>query len=106
MAASAFAPLQNLLALAYVIEERIRTGALPNHAAAARWLGVTTARISQIVGLTLLAPAIQEWILCATPGEVASLRERYARPIAAQPSWERQMRTLRQGIADDDYCIS
>ena len=85
-----FAPVQRLLALAYEIENRIRSGVLPNYAAAARWLCVTRARVSQIVGLAFLAPSIQERILRAMGREAAVLHERELRTVAAEAVWAQQ----------------
>ena len=82
-----------LLALAHKIDERIRSGQLRDLADAARFFGVTRARMSQIMNLTLLAPEIQEAILALPP--VVSGRdpvvERTLRRIAAEPSWEQQV---------------
>jgi hypothetical protein len=51
------------LALAYKIDGLIRAGQLRDFADAAVALGVTRARMTQIMNLLLLAPAIQEAIL-------------------------------------------
>jgi hypothetical protein len=86
-----------LLALAHDIERRVRSGELEDLAAAARAYGLTRARVSQIVNLTLLAPAIQEEILALEPVNVGrdAITERLLRPIAAEPIWERQLALWR-----------
>jgi hypothetical protein len=53
------------LALAYWIERRIEDGSLKGYADAARQLGVTRARVAQIVDLALLPPPVQEALLLA-----------------------------------------
>src|SRR5947207_2467867 len=51
---------------------------------------VSAARVSQIVLLSQLAPAIQEYILFLSAGEAAFLSERELRKIARVPHWDRQ----------------
>ncbi|MBI4229883.1 MAG: hypothetical protein HY608_03520 [Planctomycetes bacterium] len=81
-----------MLALAHVIDDLIRTGTFKNHADAARWLGVTDARVSQITKLALLAPEIQEAIL---QGGEKAIGERDLRPIAVLEAWEEQIDTWK-----------
>jgi len=82
-----------LLALAHYIEEKIRAGEIKDLAAAARELGLTRARVTQIVNAALIAPAILDAILAAPP--VANGRdavtERMLRPLLAEPVWQRQI---------------
>ena len=81
------------LALAHEIERRVRAGELDDLAPAARAFGLTRARITQIVSLTLLAPAIQAEILAMPPVRVGRdpITERTLRPIVAEAVWERQL---------------
>jgi hypothetical protein len=81
------------LALAHEIDRRIRVGALDDLAHAARVFGLTRARVTQLVNLTLLAPAIQEAILAMPPVTVGrdTITERSLRPIVAEAEWERQL---------------
>jgi hypothetical protein len=87
-----------LLALAHEIERRIRTGELDDLAHAARVLGLTRARVTQMVNLTLLAPEIQEEILTTLQVTVGrdAVTERMLRSIVAEPVWERQFVAWRQ----------
>jgi hypothetical protein len=80
------------LALAHEIERRIRAGELDDLAHAARVFGLTRARVTQIVSLTLLAPEIQAEILAFPPVTVGRnpITERTLRPIVGEPVWERQ----------------
>jgi hypothetical protein len=57
------ARLAIMLALAHKIQEAIDRGRIKNRAEASRRLGVTRVRVTQILNLTLLAPAIQEELL-------------------------------------------
>ena len=84
--------MARLLALAHEIERRVRAGELGDLAHAARVLGLTRARVTQVVNLTLLAPEIQEAILAMPPVTAGrdAITERTLRPIVAQPNWETQ----------------
>lgn len=81
------------LAFAHEIERRIRAGELDDLAHAARVFGLTRARVTQIVSLILLAPAIQAEILALPPVTIGRdpITERTLRPIVAEPVWERQI---------------
>ena len=85
------------LALAHEIERRIHAGELDDLAHAARVFGLTRARITQLVNLTLLAPAIQEEILALPPVTKGRdpITERTLRLIVAEPVWEWQMAMWR-----------
>ena len=80
-------------ALAHEIERRIRAGELDDLAHAARAFGLTRARVTQIVSLTLLAPAIQAEILAMPPVTTGrdTITERTLRPIVAVALWETQL---------------
>lgn len=52
-----------LLVLAHTIERLIEQGEVRDQAEFARRLGITRARVSQILDLTLLAPSVQEAVL-------------------------------------------
>lgn len=80
------------LALAHEIERRIHAGELIDLAHAARVFGLTRARVTQLVSLTLLAPTIQEAILTLPPVTKGRdpITERALRSIVAQPEWCRQ----------------
>ncbi len=81
-----------LLALAHKIQRNIHAGIYADLADAARRLGLTRARVTQIVNLTLLAPAIQEQILALPPVTTGRERitERALRRIVAEAEWAKQ----------------
>ena len=83
-----------MLTLAYKIERMIRDGELQDLADAARTIGFTRARMTQITNLLLLAPQIQEAILGLPPvrGRRDSVSERSLRTIVAEPIWDVQRR--------------
>ena len=81
-----------LLALAHRIDGMIRAGETKDWADAARLIGVTRARMTQIANLLMLAPKIQECILnlsTVTRGP-DSVTERALREVAAHANWQRQ----------------
>lgn len=82
-----------LLALAHQIDDEIRAGRIRDLADAARLAGVTRARMTQIANLLLLAPEIQEAVLCATGEHVPGERE--LRAIVRQPLWDEQLAAWR-----------
>ena len=73
-----------MLALANHIERLVEDGELPSYAAAARTLGLTRARLTQVVNLLLLSPMIQERILL----EGLDASERSLRPLALKAEWD------------------
>ncbi|WP_353268730.1 hypothetical protein [Gemmatimonas sp.] len=85
--------VSRLLALAIQFEEQIRSGAVCDQSALARRLKVTQPRMTQIMNLTLLAPAIQEQVLSMKvfSGGRDPVNERRLRRIAGEPCWQRQM---------------
>ena len=87
-----------MLALAHRIEGMVRDGEFTDHADAARRLGLTRARITQITSLLLLAPTIQEAILDLLPVTTGRdpISERQLRPIVAEPDWQRQIVAWRR----------
>jgi hypothetical protein len=82
-----------VLALALSFQNMIATGSAQNYTDLANRTGVTTARLSQVMNLIWLAPAIQEEILWL-PGSSTRhpLTERAVRPIAARWSWPEQLK--------------
>ncbi len=85
------AKVARLLAMAHKLQRLIDEGKVEDRAALARQLGVSRARITQILDLTLLAPDIQEEILFmeAVDG-VEPVSERGVRRVARCATWCRQ----------------
>ncbi len=79
-----------LLSLAHHIEAEIESGEITDYAQAARALGLTRSRLTQVMNLLLLAPKIQERIAV---GELV-LTERALRRVLADPVWEQQRAIL------------
>ena len=87
----AFPRIRRSLATAYRIDAEIRDGICPDQAGAARKLGMTRARVTQLSNLLFLSPAIQEAILTDPASELRDLSERRLRHIAAVPDWGEQI---------------
>lgn len=80
-----------MLALAHRIQRAIDTGVIKDRVEAAARFGVTGARVTQLLDLTLLAPAVQEAVLameCVDDAEPVS--ERTLRDICRYDSWHMQ----------------
>ena len=76
-----------MLALAHHIERLVEAGTLTDYAAAAGALGVTRARVTQLMNMLLLAPELQHGVLV---GEIDA-SQRALRAAAGEASWTRQL---------------
>ena len=87
-----------MLALGHHVERLVEAGELAGYAEAARALGVTRARMTQLMGLLLLAPGIQELVLSGT----VRSSERGLRTVTAEVHWKQQHTRLsisgRRGV--------
>ncbi len=92
-----------LLALAHRIDGLVRDGELTDYAEVALVAGLTRARISQIVDLLLLAPSIQERVLCETKPERGRERygERHLREIVRDHDWDRQLKAFERLLTNN-----
>ncbi len=86
----ALPPVLRALAMAHRIQDEIHAGTCRDLAEAARKLGVSRARVTQLSNLLLLSPTIQTAILTASPGDLQDLTERRLRHIVAVPDWDGQ----------------
>jgi hypothetical protein len=87
------ARITQLLALAVRFEQLLANGTAKDYADLARLGGVSRARITQILNLRNLAPAIQEQILFLNgDGPETHLTEGAVRRVSATLDWRRQMK--------------
>lgn len=84
------APIARRLALAHFIEAQIAAGKVADYADAARRLGLTRARITQLCDLTLLAPDIQAAVLLG----FVQPRDRHLRAVGRHALWKDQRRAF------------
>ena len=89
------AKITTILVLAHQIERAVEQGRARSYADVARSLGLTRARLTQIMALLLLAPSIQETIL-TQPDRVRHLSERQLRPITREVCWLEQTRQFEK----------
>jgi hypothetical protein len=84
--------VSRLLALAIRFESLIRQGAVRDYAELARLGNVSRARISQVMALLDLCPAIQEEILFLPRTLLGrdAVTERNLRSVTCEPDWSRQ----------------
>jgi hypothetical protein len=83
-----------MLALAHHWRGLIRAGVARDQAALARLVGVSRARVTQVMDLLYLAPDIQEEILHANDDDVGGVRHRDLLPLASEPAWQEQRATV------------
>jgi hypothetical protein len=85
------AKVATMLALAHHIQWAIDRGDVPNAATVTRRLGLTRARVSQLLGLCFLAPSIQEEILALEAVDGAEpMAERQLREVVGAGCWAEQ----------------
>jgi len=79
------------LALAHKIEEAIQRGVTRDRAEVARRLGLTRAKVTHLLDLTLLAPDLQDQVLAleAVDG-IEPCSERALRKVAYLSAWVEQ----------------
>jgi hypothetical protein len=90
--------IARLLALAHKLDGLVRSGAVRDYAELARLGRVSAPRISQIMILLHLAPAIQEYLLFLSADETGLLTEPTLRKIAREPLWDHQRACLERFI--------
>jgi len=90
--------ISRLMAMAIHLDEMVQKGEVADYAELARLGHVTRARISQVMSLMYLAPAIQEELLFLPRNEAGRDRIvlRDLLPIAAMADWAKQQRTWRE----------
>jgi len=81
--------IARLVALAHKLDALVRSGAIP-YAELARLGHISPARLTQIMVLVHLAPAIQEYILFLSADDARFISELELRKIAREPRWDRQ----------------
>ena len=90
--------IARLLALAHKLDGLVRSGAVRDYAELARLGHVSAARISQIMILRQLSPAIQEYVLFLSADKTGFLTEPILRTIARELRWDHQRACLERLI--------
>jgi hypothetical protein len=82
--------IARLLALAHKLDAMVRSGEITDYGHLARLGHISPARLTQIMVLLHLAPAIQEYVLFLSAAEARFVTELALRKIAREPRWDRQ----------------
>lgn len=91
-----------LLALAHCFESLLASGGVKNYAELARLGHVSRARITQLMNLLNLAPAIQEYLLgigAPEPNSAHTISERHLRRILREVRWDCQVTLFRELVS-------
>jgi hypothetical protein len=96
--------IARLLALAHKLDAMVRSGDIRDYAQLARLGHISPARLTQIMVLLHLAPAIQEYILFLSAADAHFITELELRTIAREPRWDRQ-RELFWAISSELTCL-
>jgi ParB-like chromosome segregation protein Spo0J len=92
-----------MLAPAHKIEDAIRRGVVRDRAEAARRLGLTRSRVTQLLDLTLLAPEIQEELLeLESVDGVEPICEYRIRAVAHAGTWDQQRERWTEVTAEEE----
>jgi len=89
-------PAVETIVLAYQIEQAVRDGRARDYAEVAKQIGMTRARVCQIMRLLRLPPKLLEALL-AEPMRFPNLTERQLRPIAAHSDANAQLEQFERG---------
>ncbi len=100
------AHVARMLALAHHLQGAIDRGLVPDRATVARRLGLTRARVTQLLDLLLLAPDLQDQVLHleAVDG-VELLSERVLRAVAHVGTWWDQRAAWRAARASEPRSV-
>jgi hypothetical protein len=79
-----------ILALSHKLEDLLRSGVVKDYADLALLGHLSASRVSQIMLLLYLAPAIQEHVLFMDAAEARVITEEALRTIAREARWDRQ----------------
>lgn len=82
--------LRQRLLLAYQIHDLLSQGKAQSLHQIGRWLGSCHARMSQLINLLNLAPAIQHEILLSDDPKIHQVTEFHIRDIAMEMHWQKQ----------------
>jgi hypothetical protein len=90
--------IARLLALAHKLDAMVRSGEISDYAQLARLGHISPARLTQIMVLLHLSPAIQEYVLFLSADDTRFVTELGLRKIAREPRWDRQRELFEQSL--------
>jgi hypothetical protein len=94
--------ISRLVALAHKLDELVRSGVVSDYAELARLGHISPARLTQIMVLLHLCPAIQEHILFLSVADARFVSELRLRKIAREPHWDRQQVMFTRLLDSDE----
>jgi hypothetical protein len=99
------ARIAQLLALAHHIQRAIDRGTFESQSDVARRLGLTTARVTQVMNLLLLAPDIKERLLeLEAVNGLEAISEKQLRALSGARDWPEQRR-LAMNILSSNFVV-
>ena len=90
--------IARLLALAHKLDAMVCSGEIIGYAQLARLGYISPARLTQIMVLLHLTPAIQEYILFLSAADARFFTELGLRKIAREPRWDRQRELFEETL--------
>jgi len=96
------APVIRTIVLAFQIERAVREGRARDYAEVARQIGLSRARVSQIMSLLKLPPSLLETLLLEDGDRFQGLTERQLRPIIAAAEPRTQLDLIQRLLATGD----
>jgi hypothetical protein len=97
--------IARLLALAHKLDAMVHSGEISDYAQLARLGRISPTRLTQIMILLHLAPAIQEYILFLSAADARFVTELGLRKIAREPHWDRQRELFEQFLQNGLACV-
>jgi hypothetical protein len=97
--------IARLLALAHKLDAMVCSGEIRDYAQLARLGHISPARLTQIMVLLHLSPAIQEYILFLSAADAGFITELGLRKIAREPRWDRQQELFEHLLPNGLACV-
>jgi len=94
--------IARLVALAHKLDELVRSGVVSDCRALARLGHISPARLTQIMVLLRLSPAIQEYVLFLPAADARFITELALRRVAREPHWDRQQVRFERLLQPDE----
>ena len=82
--------IRQYLVLAHQIKQYLQDNPTKTASSIASWLGYSPPRVSQLLNMLNLSPAIQEEILLSEVQKIYSIPEHKVRVITKEKNWEKQ----------------
>ena len=91
--------IRQYLVLAYQFKQYLEENPNKTASAIASWLGYSPSRVSQLLNMLNLSPAIQEKILLSEHNKIYSIPENKLRVIMREKDWEKQWEMWKELVS-------